>query len=230
MRRFTSVGHLSAILFWALSNAWANAEPTHWSYSSAAFPDTAGLTGTTAGDTAIGQGMRLNGIDGGPVVGSARVRLLNLQTFNDHALRDGPSFNDVPYTIMMQLFKDGQHGDLMFSGLLSGAVHYPSQTSTVTSTFLAPISQSILRGHDRFTVTLAPFPPLQWVPYAHPPSSELLAPGYFGGTIDAQVDVTPAGVANSPEPSTLALAGLGVGLAASVTWRKRRRVAAEQHE
>jgi hypothetical protein len=173
--------------------------------------------------------MRLNGASVDLMVGSARVRLLNLQTYNDHALRDGPHFENVHYTIMMQLFKDGQHGDLMFSGLLSGAVHYPSQTSTVTSTFLGPISQSILLGSDRFTVTLAPFPPLQWVPFPNPPDSELLAQGYFGGTMDAQVDVASAGVAESPEPSTLALAGVGLGLAAAVTWRRRRHMAAEQH-
>jgi hypothetical protein len=187
--------------------------------------------------------MWMNSVGGGPLLGSARVRLLNLQTFNDHALRDGPNFQNVHYTLTMNLYEGRQSGVLTFTGLLSGAVNYPSLTSSVTSTFLGPTSQSVLVGGDRFTVTLAPFRSLQWVPFPNPPDSDLLAHGYFGGSIDAQVDVTtgsaggdgtdtPGGsgsgdVAKSPEPSTLALAGVGLGLAAAAGWRKGRRTAAE---
>jgi hypothetical protein len=228
MLRHPSVGHFGAILLLALSGASARAQPT-WTYAAAADPNPAPTFDGDLGDTALGQGMWMSSVGGGPLLGSGRIRLLNLQTFNDHALRDGPNFQDVHYTLTLHLYEGGQGGDLTFAGLLSGAVNYPGLITSVTATFLGPASQSVLVGGDRFTVTLAPVAPLQWVPFPNPPDSDDLAHGYFGGSIDAQVDVTPAGVAKSPEPSTLALAGAGLGLAAVVGWRKRRTLWRLEH-
>jgi hypothetical protein len=188
------------------------AEPTNWSYSAGAFPDQVGFVDGQTDFTAIGEGMRLGGASGGPMVGSTQVRLVNLQTFNDH-VRDGPLFQNVHVSISLNLWQSGFNGSgqLMFPAVISGAVDYSSHVSTVQLSFLGPTAQSVLLGGNRYSVSIGPYHALQWVPFTNPPPSDRFPQGMFVGSVDARVDVSP--VAATPEPASFLLtcAGLACG-------------------
>jgi hypothetical protein len=211
-----------AVLMLAAVGAEVRAEMTHWVY------ETSG-TRPSVYDGYIQQGGL--GISG-PLgrhdeFGAATFRVLDFHTFNtDNQKGDGypDSFWRVRYTANLAI-QDGDSklsGTLYFHGALYGKANEQTHVSGIYTLFEGPTTQSITIGNNRYTATIGPFHPFVWAPV--PP----IIPGqdsgeHFAASLDAHVDVAAVGpTIVTPEPSSLALAGIGLAAAASAAWRKRR--------
>jgi hypothetical protein len=105
-------------------------------------------------------------------------------------------------------------GSLTFTGQLQGK--FSQFNALVTNTVTSPFTQSILLGYTTFIVTLDSYTP------PGPPSQ-----GNFG-SIGATVELSSLKPSEkTPEPSTMALAGLGAGIAGLAAWRRRRNTPAK---
>jgi hypothetical protein len=108
--------------------------------------------------------------------------------------------------------------NLTFSGSLSGTISVGG--ASITNTFNTPTTQSVTFANgDKYTVTLDGFVP--------PGSGTNIT---TQGAIGADVTATgPGGGGGSPhgtpEPSTLALGGLGMAFTGLMAWRRRRNAA-----
>src|SRR5262249_46365754 len=104
-------------------------------------------------------------------------------------------------------------GLFVFSGKLFGTL--TADSAVLSSTFNAPVTLSRAVGGHLYTVTIGPFSGPSG------PNSDNV------GSIGAHVDVTTEAVQQTPEPTSLALAGLGLaGLAGGWRWRRRAAAAA----
>jgi hypothetical protein len=121
----------------------------------------------------------------------------------------------VPYSfkvILGELDRNWQvarEGTLVYTGMLNGTI-WPDHFQ-VSNTLTSPLTQSMMLGNDRFVVRLWPDAPVLGTdPWNRWPT-----------TFYARVSVN--GVEETPEPSTLWLAGFGLGCIALVgvrAWRK----------
>jgi hypothetical protein len=165
--------------------------------------------------------MNIQGGGSANETGSAQVHMAFLATYN-LAWSQGPGtilFQNAPYTLRMSLTdtKSSATGILNFSGVFNGIADEASHNSTMTTTFNSPSTQSLVLGSNRYTVSLTPHPLLHWAPQPDNPVNK------FFGTIDAEVNVSPAGGTSTPEPSCVALAGMGLITVFGAAWRNRRR-------
>lgn len=107
----------------------------------------------------------------------------------------------------------GQSTTMSFTGQLSGT--FSAANSNITNAFTGQTSYTWTASNgDQFKVSLVGFTP------PGPPSAS------NAGSIAAFVQVTGGahiGNTGTPEPSTLVLSCLGLGVAGLASWRKRRR-------
>jgi hypothetical protein len=111
----------------------------------------------------------------------------------------------------------GVSGTLTWTGKLTGT--FSATSSNLSNAFTSPLTQVIQLGQNVYTVTIGQYSP------PGPPTAG------NAGSIGAHVNVAPAGgtiQSNSPEPSTLVLAGLALTLGGGAAWRKRRASLAAQ--
>jgi hypothetical protein len=125
-------------------------------------------------------------------------------------------FTDAAFDLHLFLRDEasGAYGTLELPGVFNGSV-----TSTEVDlglTWAGPAAPSLTLGGNVYTVTPGDYVPPG--PFDRP-GSALGAPG----SISVHIDVQPAGAARAPEPSSLALAGLGVALLAGAAWRRWKR-------
>ncbi len=149
------------------------------------------------------------------MAGSSNITVVKLQTFF-YSDFESSFFYHAGYQLSLFLADDASHAwrQLFFTGMFNGWFS-PTQAH-ITSTFTGPTTQTLSLGKNLYTVTIGPYVP------PGPPSTGQL--GSFG----AHVAVQPSGVKPTPEPSTMALAGLGLaccGLWAGRRWQSRRRMA-----
>jgi hypothetical protein len=124
-----------------------------------------------------------------------------------------PSGGNYSLTIQLTDTATSTTGSLTFTGQFQGS--FSSSSANVTNTFTGPTTQWIDLGSTHFVVTIGPYTP------PGPPDSSNL------GSIGAFVHVGHREHINhAPEPSTMALAGIAVGLAGLAGWRRSRRKAA----
>jgi len=125
------------------------------------------------------------------------------------------SFTDQNYALRLTLTDEASNEttDLLFAGDISGTI--TPDSAALTNDFHSPTSRTVTLGDYEYEVTIGPFTP----------------EGQDGeaGTIYASVRVTPTGddtpppsPNEAPEPTSLALAGLGASCAAWAAWRRRR--------
>jgi MYXO-CTERM domain-containing protein len=184
---------LSALL---LGSGAVRAEMVDFSYQWSVIP------------TTISQGAgRININPADPGTGSAMLNDSNptlipggtLTTTSNHGA-PGDHF-DTSYQAVVRLTdsQSTQSGSLTFSGTLFGDL--TSSSSTVSSQFLSPVTQTLTLGSHLYTVTIDPT-------LLALPSPNSSAPSLF----DAFVHVAPTTTQQTPEPASLVLGATGLVL------------------
>jgi hypothetical protein len=192
----------------------AQAEMTHWSYTSSASPNPVRPDNWLPSKPL--DGLWTKGFNQAQnQTGSANILAIGIV-----APPDAMTFTQKPYSVQLTITDKQSHmvGTFSFSGFFNGSIDPTSKTSTVTLTLPASPAQSKVLGLNRYTVALDPFGPLVWTTVS-PGSGSTSA---FVGTISAHVDVSPANGTNTPEPTSLALVSMGLVTAAGAVWRRRR--------
>jgi hypothetical protein len=180
----------------------ARADFIGWSYSWTRSPSVVSADGNGTGKIFLTP-------TSGHAMGTSDIGAVSITTASSATATNPDTFTNKSYSLTVNLTDDASHatGSLTFAGSLNGTV---SATSTnLTTTFGSPLVQSMVLGMNSYTVSLN-LPP--------GPSSTL-------GGIGAHVVVGPTQVKNTPEPTSLVLAGLGAPALALGVWWKRRRTA-----
>jgi len=130
---------------------------------------------------------------------------------------DFDTFTGQNYSLKLKLTDkaSGKSEDFSFSGSLTGTISFKdgAGSSNVDNTFNDPVTVTKVIGANEYTVTIGPYTP--------PP-----APGGNPSAISAHVDVTPYNGEEppneTPEPTSLVLAGLGIAGLGARAWKKRK--------
>ncbi|MFO0880642.1 MAG: PEP-CTERM sorting domain-containing protein [Gemmataceae bacterium] len=192
---------LTAVMFTA---SQAGAAPIKWGYDWSATPFvTAGSGKVTFSDESYRQ-----------AAGNSFVVAAQLQTVSSASYLTpdtfGPGDGNYSLSVWLKDIDSGLSGTLTFTGKLQG--QFSQLNSLVSNTFNSPTVQSILLGYTTFIVRLDSYTP--------PGPSNQLNLGSIGATVEVS-SLKPA--QNTPEPSSMALAGLGLGAAGLAAWRRRRQ-------
>jgi hypothetical protein len=145
---------------------------------------------------------------GATAAGSSDIVATDLQTVSS-ADDDHPDrFTAQSYQLKLTLTDLASHaaGSLTFAGVFDGTIS--KLTSDISNTFTGPTTQTLTLGGNTYTVTIGAYTP------PAPPNADNL--GAIGA--HAEVSVRPA---QSPEPSTLVLAGLALAAVAGLIVRGR---------
>jgi hypothetical protein len=220
MSRLVPLALVAALLVLAADASSARAEPSFWNYAVSA-PSVVSTSDGVPSNPPGAQGMNLLGAGPGrPLQGSQSIPLLTMTTINTN---DAASFTfqnvHVPINVNVLALNSQTLGTLTFTAMLNGTADYSHQTSTVAVTFAGSGTESMVLSGNRYTFSMDPVQPLRWVPA--PGSSP--DDGQFVGSVSASVRVSAVNVTDNPEPSGLALAGLGVACAAGIVVRRRLR-------
>jgi hypothetical protein len=152
------------------------------------------------------------------VVGDSDIVASNLRAVSTAPPTAPDVFTNAQYNLALYLrdLDSGEDATLTFTGVLNGTV--TAQSSNVKNTFTGLTTQSIVLGGNLYTATMTSYTP-PGVPGAANP-----------GAIGAHAMVTVINLAELPEPTTLTLTGLGLGLLGLSRLRRRfsyRRAGAE---
>jgi hypothetical protein len=152
-------------------------------------------------------------------VGSSDIVATNLRVFSaataaaPDTLMTGGNYS---LTLVLSTVDDGvpYSTSMTFNGKLAGT--FSAESANITNLFGPNSTQTVDLGSYTFTVSLVAYTPPG-------PPDQLNA-----GSIAANVSVSSAGPAQTPEPSTMLLSALGLTCLGGAAWRKRRqaRVAA----
>jgi hypothetical protein len=208
------VAIVTTVLVLTLADSRSEAGPIPWSYEWNTHPivcnaDSAGPSGNpTGGIHLIPAAITITGHPHGIAWGSDHIIAVNLTTFSFSPSPGGDPdhFTNTPYQLAVHLTDVHSHssGNLHFAGVFNGTM--TDSDVNLQTRFTSPTLQRLVLGHNVYTVTLTSYSP------PGPPSvgSE--------GSISAFVDVRPA---HAPEPSSLLLAGSGLGVTI-LSWLRRR--------
>jgi hypothetical protein len=125
----------------------------------------------------------------------------NISVHSKAPLDSPDNLSPTKYTLTLFILDDnsGKSGTLSFTGELYGS--FSSLSSSLKNTFLGDKTQTLVLGNDLYTVNIGP--------YLKPGPPGSSAPGGIGA--DATVTVTK--LQQTPEPSALLLACIGLPLA-----------------
>jgi len=154
----------------------------------------------------------------GYIPGSTQTRAMSFDSgvTTSSAGTLGEIHGSYHFTLSIGDFASHAIGSLTFAGRFDGFVGNDSDMTRVSHTYLGPTTGQLHLGANLYTVRVLPFQPVD----AQEPFSPV--PRVVNDPqIDAMVDVRPF-VSDTPEPSTLSLAALG--LAASCAAGVYRRL------
>jgi hypothetical protein len=188
------------------STATASAAPIKWGYDWSASPGfvTAGASKVTLSNETYHN-----------AAGNSQVVATQLQVFSTASPLTPDTFGaggGYSLTINLKDIDSGATGSLTFTGQLQGSISQLS--ANVTNTFTGATTQTTLLGFTSFAVTMASYTP--------PGPPDQLNYGSIGAFIEV-TSLKPS--ETTPEPSTIALMGIGAGIAGLSAWRRRRKAA-----
>jgi hypothetical protein len=158
--------------------------------------------------------------DSGAATNTSNIVAFNIATSSAAPDMHGnpDRYTNAKYTISLTITDDnsGKTGLFTFSGAISGTVTMTN--ANLTNKFDSPLTEALVIGGNHYVVSIGPF-----TPPAQPGAANF-------GAIGAHVEINPDSgngngnggghTSNTPEPSTLLLAGLG-SLGAGWMWRRR---------
>jgi hypothetical protein len=202
--RSNSAALCGAVLALALTlTPRARADVIHWSYSWSNSPGE-----VLADNSSLGK-VTLTNEDLKEAIGNTDIVATNLQTYSNATPQHHAVFTNKQYTLTMFLRDDasGQGTTLTFHGEFNGTLDAGS--ANIKNTFLGQTSFTVRLGDNLYTTTLST--------YVAPGPPDATNTGSIGGHTDVVVSVV-----HLPEPTSLALLGLGAGLLGLA--RRRRRL------
>ncbi|MFQ3593971.1 MAG: PEP-CTERM sorting domain-containing protein [Gemmataceae bacterium] len=142
-------------------------------------------------------------------VGSSDIVATNLRTFSTATTANPDRFTNKPYSLGLMLYdlESGQSTVVTFAGVLNGQL--TAQSSNISNSFTGLTTHSVVLGSNRYTATITSYTP------PGPPGAT--NPGAIGATATVTVE---AMIPEVPEPGTLTLLGVGVGLVGWCRWRR----------
>jgi hypothetical protein len=201
MKPFATRACLAALAL-CLGCRVARADPVDWSYNWTPSATTIFADNPSTGKLTLTPGAT------GSASGYSFVVAANLLTVSNADPSNPAVFTNAPYGLTLNI-TDGPSGktdSMTFSGLLNGTLS--SGSALITNQFTGDVLQSKVIGDNLYTVTLKAFAP------PGPPTAT------NPGSIGALVGVGPP--VDAPEPSTLALCGVGLSVLGVRWWRRRR--------
>lgn len=185
-----------------------------WSYAWSRSPLVVAADGEGTG------GISLATATDGQAVGNSEIVALNLTTFSS-AAGTIDLFTAKAYRLTLELTdqQSGATGALTFQGQFNGTL--TTTAAFISNTFTGATTQTLPLGGNLYTVALGPYSP------PGPPGDS--SSGALSATVSVSALPAAPPVQDTPEPSGLLLAGLGLGfLGLGCCWRARRarRIAA----
>jgi hypothetical protein len=137
-------------------------------------------------------------------VGNTDIVATNIRTYSTASQSAPDTFTNKPYSLALTLTDSasGQTGTAVFNGVFNGTL--TANSSNITNTFVGPTTVVLDLGKNQYSVSLTAYTP--------PGPTGSLNAGAIGA--HATVTVTPIQpILQTPEPTALVLASLGVPLA-----------------
>jgi hypothetical protein len=201
--------------------AEARAEKVAWSYnwtpSSTEILSDSGQSKLILSNEPIGKASTIAG-------NSTDVVATNIKTVSSVDAGTLDTFTNQPFSLAVTLTDGASNstGTLTFTGLFNGTLN--SGAAKIVASITGSLVQSIMLGGNKYTVTMGQ--PNQYSAPSPPDSTNL-------GSISASATVGVSsgggpggGPTDSPEPTSLVLAGLGLISGAGYMWKRRARKAA----
>jgi hypothetical protein len=195
-----------AALLWLLTfGSSARADLIYWNYSWSRSPsDVLADSPGTGSISLTDEGLK-------SAVGSTDIVATNIKVHSTAPPQTPDTFTNAAYTLSLYLADQasGFNGTLSFTGLFNGTIS--ALNSNIKNTFTGLVTQFLVLGDNKYTVTIGPFVP------PGPPGSTT------SGSIGAHATVKVESLINDvPEPNTLVLALAGMPLFGVAAWRRAR--------
>jgi len=203
----------AALALCLFAGGYARADQINWSYNW-----TPSATKINADTPSMGW-ITLSNQASGSTTGDSYIVATNIQTVSTADPSNPATFTSAPYTLTLAITDEKAQlagnpnptGSLTFGGILNGILSAKSAIIMNDWDPKYPTTQSVVIGDHMYTVKIGPFAP------PGPPTAQ------NSGSISALASVA---VSDVPEPSTLVLSGLCLGLCgAGWWWRRGRNVA-----
>jgi hypothetical protein len=204
--------------FSCLSSPSAHADFLDWSFSWERLPLT--IAADDGGSGGITLALGAAGTTGAP-----EITAVTLTTFSSAPVESPDTISDGAYTLTLTLTDNPSgevSGPLTFSGVFEGTVW--DTGADIKHSFTEPTVREVTLGDHDYSITIGP--------YAAPGGPTSGIEGFIKATVSV-TDSTGGGggggggdpVEETPEPSSLALAGLACGVVALARRRSRKSAA-----
>lgn len=195
------------VVFFTLAPA-ARADWIAWTYSWSNSPQT-----ILADNPAGGGEITLSNQPTQAAVGNSDIVATNIRTYSTASPSAPDTFTNKAYTLTLTLTDSasGQSGTAVFTGIFNGTL--TAASSNISNTFTGATTAILDLGNNQYTVTLTAYTP--------PGPTGSVNAGGIGA--HASVVVSQIHLADTPEPTALLLAALGIPLAALRFGRSRLR-------